>query len=660
MSRSYSRPARFVIALVIVLSTMLVPAEPAVAAGMGITPAFGPPTTKVRISGVGFAAYDVVDIYFDATYLTSAYTDANGDFSGVSGEVITIPASAAPGPHKIILRNSGTPGAAAVTFTVRTDWRHWRGNATGRALNPTENQLVPSALGRLDESSTFSTSLRYVYSPPVVYNGLLYVHTTAGRLMAFDIATRNLLWNVQASLGENPPVIAGSGSSALVITSGPDSVRAFHALNGVLAWRAYLGGNSYTTPPTVAGGVVYVGGFDDTNVAQGVYAYSTNCGLGGVICTPLWRGRICSPCNPIAPEWWPAAAPIVGGGKVILRHESSVYAFTVGCGTGGFICPASYQLNGLIGSGTPAFANGYFYVPGREELRVVRAATGSPVWTGTFTGDAGSVALDGGRVFVNVTDWYIGSGNFVLAFKASGCGASFCPSVDSGPGLNFGDITLAGGVLWVQDDDGLMALDQRCLNCGDLWRATVPYGIIFGAPTIVDGVVYAATGERYVQTYDLNAVSAMTASGAAYTEGSWTNEPVNVRFSCADNPDDCSTQSEVSVETAAVGYHVNETAVSIASEARTTDFVVRLDRTAPTIAATATTVDGRPYVAGTPTSQPVTVRFTCSDALSGIATCPAEVIVSDVTPSGGQLVRGVAVDAAGNHTVVTLRVVIAK
>jgi len=50
---------------------------------------------------------------------------------------------------------------------------------------------------------------------------------------------------------------------------------------------------------------------------------------------------------------------------------------------------------------------------------------------------------------------------------------------------------------------------------------------------------------------------------------------------------------------------------------------IRIDKTAPTIVAAATTADGAPYTGGTWATQSVTVSFTCADALSGVASCPA-------------------------------------
>jgi hypothetical protein len=76
---------------------------------------------------------------------------------------------------------------------------------------------------------------------------------------------------------------------------------------------------------------------------------------------------------------------------------------------------------------------------------------------------------------------------------------------------------------------------------------------------------------------------------------------------------------------------------------------IKIDKTAPTIVATAKNADGTTYVAGTWTNQSVTVHFTCSDTGgSGILTCPAD---TTLTADGTNLsVSGTATDYAGNST----------
>jgi len=75
------------------------------------------------------------------------------------------------------------------------------------------------------------------------------------------------------------------------------------------------------------------------------------------------------------------------------------------------------------------------------------------------------------------------------------------------------------------------------------------------------------------------------------------------------------------------------------------------DTTAPTISVTALKQDGTSYIADTWTNQTVTLKYSCNDADSGIASCPADKVFSadGITSS----VTGTATDKAGNTASVT-------
>lgn len=75
------------------------------------------------------------------------------------------------------------------------------------------------------------------------------------------------------------------------------------------------------------------------------------------------------------------------------------------------------------------------------------------------------------------------------------------------------------------------------------------------------------------------------------------------------------------------------------------------DTTPPTISVTAVKQDGSLYIADTWTNQTVTLKYTCSDAESGIASCPADQVFSadGITASA----TGTATDKAGNSASVS-------
>ena len=75
---------------------MVSPGSPAAAgaADVKLSPASGPPTSTVAVSGSGFGVSKTVDIYFDTTKEAHAITNASGHFRNVK---VSVPASAVPG-----------------------------------------------------------------------------------------------------------------------------------------------------------------------------------------------------------------------------------------------------------------------------------------------------------------------------------------------------------------------------------------------------------------------------------------------------------------------------------------------------------------------------------------------------------------------------------
>lgn len=135
----------------------------------------------------------------------------------------------------------------------------------------------------------------------------------------------------------------------------------------------------------------------------------------------------------------------------------------------------------------------------------------------------------------------------------------------------------------------------------------------------------------------------------------WHKNDVIVTFTCADvlsGIDTCSGPVAVSAEGA--NQSITGTAVDNAGNTASVTAHVSLDKTAPTITATTTPT---PNADGWNKSD-ATVTFSCNDALSGIETCPAPMLVN--TESANTSVSGTAVDNAGNTASVTTTVKLDK
>jgi hypothetical protein len=155
--------------------------------------------------------------------------------------------------------------------------------------------------------------------------------------------------------------------------------------------------------------------------------------------------------------------------------------------------------------------------------------------------------------------------------------------------------------------------------------------------------------------YDTIAPTVTHERSPAANADDWNNSDVTVTFNASDDsdgsgvdPDTVTKPVTVSTETPATGVLISGTASDMAGNEGKDSVTVKLDKTAPTISGAPTT---SPNPAGW-YKGPVTIKFTCTDGLSGVATCPADVTL---TANGqGQSVTGTVNDKAGNEASTTV------
>ncbi len=131
----------------------------------------------------------------------------------------------------------------------------------------------------------------------------------------------------------------------------------------------------------------------------------------------------------------------------------------------------------------------------------------------------------------------------------------------------------------------------------------------------------------------------------------WNNSPVTVSFTCTPGGAPIATcPSPTVVTTQGSNIPVIGTVTDAAGATATATVVIKLDSTPPTIIPN---LSPAPNSSGWETS-PVTVSFTCSDSLSGVATCPSSSVIS--SNGANQTVSGTATDVAGNTATATANV----
>ena len=177
----------------------------------------GPPTSRILVSGRGFAPNGVVDIYFDTKDEAVAIANSAGSFSQIA---IPAPASALPGDHWVSAVERSGDRATQARFDVHANWRQFH-RLNMERMNPFENVLNVNNVGNLELKWSYATG-GTVYSSPAVANGVVYVGSEDNNLYALDAKTGAKLWS-------------------------------------------YATGGPVDSSPAVANGVVYVGS-DDNNV----------------------------------------------------------------------------------------------------------------------------------------------------------------------------------------------------------------------------------------------------------------------------------------------------------------------------------------------------------------------------------------------------------
>jgi hypothetical protein len=182
---------------------------------------------------------------------------------------------------------------------------------------------------------------------------------------------------------------------------------------------------------------------------------------------------------------------------------------------------------------------------------------------------------------------------------------------------------------------------------------TLPDGLHTIQFTVSDRSGNPATPISQTFTIDTTPPTIMASVAPAPNSAGWNNTAVTVTFTCADSGSGVQTcPSPVAVSTEGAGQSICGQAVDEAGNTSAPACATaNIDLTKPTITAS---VSPSPNANGIITSIPVTIAFTCSDALSGIAVCPSPISVT--TTGLNQVFNGTAVDKAGNMSTTTVTV----
>lgn len=432
-----------------------------------LSPASGPPTTTVAVSGTGFGAYEGVDLYFGTKDMALAGTSRTGRFGPVS---VTVPASAIPAQHWVSAQGRRTRLFAQTPFTVRANWSQFGFSANRQGVNPYENVLSPATVPRLDENWSFATS--GPVSSPTVANGLAYVGSYDHKVYALNASTGAKRWSfTTGDVVNSPPTVA---SGLVYVNSWDRTMYALNAATGAKRW-SFTTGAQEASSPTVVNGLVYVGSANGK-----VYALNASTGARRWSFTAI--GPVASPAVAdglvVVGAGQPTGPVVSVHGKVYALNASSgarVWTFTTGNDvasapvvTQGVVYITDsvgklYALNLLQQGGlrwsfplggptliSPAVAHGVVYIGSvNGNLYALNASTGAKLWSFNTGGPVYSSPVVANGVV------YVGSnGARVYALNAS-TGAELWSFPTSG--IVYNSVAVANGVVYVPGGQDLYA-----------------------------------------------------------------------------------------------------------------------------------------------------------------------------------------------------------
>jgi outer membrane protein assembly factor BamB len=430
----------------------------------------GPPTSRILVSGRGFAPNVGVDIFFDTKDEALVVTNGQGEFEKAR---IHAPRSARPGEHWVTALERNDDKGAQESFLVQTDWSEFHFDPEGTGHNPFENVLSPNTVGNLDLKWSYVTGA-YVSSSSAVANGVVYAASQDGNLYALNAETGALQWKyVLGPLSGNSSPAVEKG---VVHVGGNGTVYALDARTGAQLWA--FTANDWVSTPSVSNGVVLVGSGEGT-----VYALDASTGA------ELWTFQ-CAYGYDGAEVY---SAPAVANGVVYFGSwDYNVYALDAKTGAKLW----SYATGYLVGS-SPTVSNGVVYVGSNDgHVYALNASTGGWLWS--F--DAGypiisSPAVANRTVYVGSYDFYDST---IYALNASTGAVLWSYPVGY---YVYSSPAVANGVVYVGSDNGnVYALDAS--KGTELWTYTTRLAVE-SSPAVVNGRVYVGSDDYVMYAFGL-------------------------------------------------------------------------------------------------------------------------------------------------------------
>ncbi len=357
--------------------------------------------------------------------------------------------------------------AATNAYAATGDWTQYGYTAAGRRENTQETVLTRKTVPHLVQKWS-APILGSLVSAPAVANGIVYLGSNDGHLLALDAKTGARVWSAAISLPIYSYWSPAVADGVVYVASDDSRVYAFDAETGALRWSTLLVGYKVESPLTVANGLVYAG--------SGGGGFAVNAKTGKV----KWTTGV-----DVHVE---GAAPAVSDGIAYFGNAAgTLSAFDARTGASlwsqNLSSPAHFVSS-------PATYKGSVFISDGSHLWAFDAKTGQMHWTNQDADAIESgIALAGDHV-------YVADQTGLLQTYDAATGA--LKRTDTGQPRDIAVPAIANGVIYLGGFNGnrstLSAYDTQ--NDKLLWQDQSISG--FGIPAISNGMVYVSKVSAFV------------------------------------------------------------------------------------------------------------------------------------------------------------------
>ncbi len=492
-----------------------------------LTPSFetgiviGNPNTVLRLRGWSFGAKEAISMYWNwssssnpGTLIGKASTDSKGIFSN---RTFTVPGGTPNGVYTLAAVGVTSQAVALTQFTVGTpqlnttvnayDWPNFGYDLQGTRVNPTETAISTSNVSTLaiKWKSPFPIVNR-VTGSPVIANGIAYVGTVQGFLVAFDITNGNTLWTFAARgpIYGSPTIQNGIAYFGSVNYPAEGLIgNYFYALNatdGSLIWENYLDKGADWVDPIVSNGVVFVpsalkeavsGGFSAFDATTGATLWSFATGYG------IWSTPTMDPTG--TNLYVDTGNPCLDSGGSIC----SGYALDINPATGAIIW--QYLVADLTGDDdiptTATYSSGKLYFGSKNGIFYCLDATTGTLLQQYDTGKRGDSGIFSSPALYNGLVYFGGGDDIIHALNTSDFSLAWSFTSNR---IFISSPAEANGVVYSGGGDGsVYAFDAA--SGTKLWSYKIGVTVL-SSPAISNGVLYVSGSDGYFYAFSLGGV----------------------------------------------------------------------------------------------------------------------------------------------------------